>query len=214
MPKLNDPPRVAVAANRPQQAPDWSATSRDIAAQTDWHVRRIEQRGRELRVTLDDAEAIYWRERADRAAAVLNRDAPANVDRFALTYRQRGVDVAEHVIDRDAWVAQQTQPLPPHEQRAALIARAPEKLASGNALPGHAADVRIRLGAELSADARRPGWVCAVPGRGGGESQAAASRRHLAAGHSATRPDRQLQQVHRPPVQATCRGCAPICANM
>ncbi len=130
VPKLNDPPRVPVTANRPQRAPDWSVTSRDIAAQTDWHVRRIEQRGRELRVTLDDAEAIYWRERADRAAAVLNRDAPANIDRFTLTYRQRGVDVAEHVIDRDAWVARQTQALAPHEQRTALIARAPEKLSS------------------------------------------------------------------------------------
>jgi membrane-associated phospholipid phosphatase len=134
MPKLNDPPRVAVTSNRPQQTPDWSATSRDIAAQTDWHVRRIEQRGRELRVTLDDAEATYWRERADRAAAVLNRDAPASVDRFALAYRQRGVDVAEHVIDRDAWVAEQIQPLPPHERRAPLIAQAPEKLLPANAL--------------------------------------------------------------------------------
>ncbi|OGA34745.1 MAG: hypothetical protein A3F75_02935 [Betaproteobacteria bacterium RIFCSPLOWO2_12_FULL_64_23] len=134
MPKPNDPPRVAVALNRPLQAPDWSATSRDIAAQTDWHVRRIEQRGRELRVTLDDAEALHWRERADRAAAVLNRDAPASVDRFALAYSQRGVDVAEHLIDRDAWVAARTQPLPPGEQGAALMARAPERLPPGNAL--------------------------------------------------------------------------------
>ncbi len=134
MPKLNDPPRVPVALNRPQRAPDWAATSRDIAAQTDWHVRRIEQRGRELRVTLDDADAVYWRERADRAAAVLNRDAPASVDRFALAYRRGGVGVAEHLIDRDAWVARQTQPLPPREQRAALIARAPEALPSQAAL--------------------------------------------------------------------------------
>lgn len=128
VPKLNDPPRIPVAANRPLKSPDWSATSRDIAAQTDWHVRRIEQRGRELRVTLDEADAIYWRERADRAAAVLHRDAPANVDRFSLAYRQRGLDVAEHVIDRDAWVAQQTQPLPPREQRAVVMARAAEGL--------------------------------------------------------------------------------------
>ncbi|MBE0613179.1 MAG: YjbH domain-containing protein [Burkholderiales bacterium] len=134
VPKPNDPPRVPVALIRPQRAPDWSATGRDIATQTDWHVRRIEQRGRELRVTLDDAQSIYWRERADRAAAVLNRDAPASVDRFALTYRQRGVDVAEHVIERDAWVAAQTQPLPPREERATLIARAPETLPPGNPL--------------------------------------------------------------------------------
>ncbi|MGP1679231.1 MAG: YjbH domain-containing protein, partial [Burkholderiales bacterium] len=134
VPKLNDAPRVPVALNRPQQAPDWSATSRDIAVQTDWHVRRIEQRGHELRVTLDDADAIYWRERADRAAAVLNRDAPASVDRFALAYRRGGMDVAEHLIDRDAWVAQQTQPLPPREQRVALIPRAPEMLPPRGAL--------------------------------------------------------------------------------
>jgi membrane-associated phospholipid phosphatase len=134
VPKLNDPPRVPVALTRPRQAPDWAATSRDIAVQTDWHVRRIEQRGRELRVTLDDADAIYWRERADRAAAVLNRDAPASVDRFALAYRRGGVGVAEHLIDRDAWVAQQTQPLPPREQRAALIPRAPETLPPQGAL--------------------------------------------------------------------------------
>ena len=128
MPKLNDPPRIPVTASRPQRAPDWSRTSRDITAQTDWHVRSIEQHDRELRVTLDDADASYWRERDDRAASVLNRDAPADVDRFALTYREHGVDVAEHVIDRDAWVAQQTQPLPPDAQRAAVIARAPETL--------------------------------------------------------------------------------------
>ncbi len=134
VPKLNDPPRVPVALTRPQRAPDWSVTSRDIAAQTDWHVRRIEQRGRELRVTLDDAQAMYWRERADRAAAVLNRDAPASVDRFTLSYLQRGVDVAEHVIERDAWVAAQTRQLPPREERAMLIARAPDTLPQGNAL--------------------------------------------------------------------------------
>ncbi len=134
MPKLNDPPRVPVALIRPQQAPDWSATSRDIAAQTDWHVRRIEQHDHELRVTLDDADAVYWRERADRAAAVLNRDAPASVDRFALEYRQRGVDMAEHVIDRDAWVAEKTEPVPPDAQRAAVIAQAPEKLPRGDTL--------------------------------------------------------------------------------
>jgi len=125
MPKLNDAPRVAVTSNRPQLAPDWSTTSRDIALQTDWHVRRIEQRGRELRVMFDDAEASYWQDRVARVASVLNRDAPASVDRFTLAYRQRGADVAEHVIDRDAWVAQQTQALPPHEQRDAVIARAP-----------------------------------------------------------------------------------------
>ncbi len=127
--KLNDPPRVPVAAFRRPQPPDWMVTSREIARQTDWHVGSIEQRGRELRLTLDEADAQYWRERVDRAAAVLHRDAPASVDRFALTYQRRGMDMAEHVIDRDAWVAQNTQALPPGERRDAVIARAAEKSA-------------------------------------------------------------------------------------
>ncbi len=133
-PKSSDPPRVAVAATRPQKAPDWSSTAGEIKRQSDWQVRSIEQRGSELRVTIDDAEAVYWRERVDRIAAVLHRDAPQPVERFTLAYRERGMEVAEHVIERDTWVARQTQPLPPSEQRETVIARKPEPTAPGTVL--------------------------------------------------------------------------------
>ena len=125
MPKRRDPPSVTVVTTRPQQASDWSKTSRDIETQTDWHVGRIEQSRNELRVTLDDAEATYMRDRVDRTAAVLHRDASADVDRFALTYRQHGLAVAEDLIDREAWLDQRTRPVPPSEQRAAIVAREP-----------------------------------------------------------------------------------------
>ena len=130
MPKPNDPPRVPVVLQRPQRAPDWSVTRRDIATQTDWRVSRIGgigEGGNELRVTVEDAETFYWSERVDRAAAVLHRDAPASVERFTLAYRQHGADVAEHVIDREQWVAQRTRPLPPSEQAEAVRARAPRR---------------------------------------------------------------------------------------
>jgi membrane-associated phospholipid phosphatase len=133
-PKVSDPPRVAVAATRPQKAPDWTSTADEIKRQSDWQVRSIEQHGNELRVTIDDAEAVYWRERVDRIAAVLHRDAPQPVDRFTLAYRERGMEVAEHVVDRDAWVAKQTQTLPPSEQRETVIARKPEPTAPGTVL--------------------------------------------------------------------------------
>ena len=87
----------------------------------------MEQYNREIRVTFDDAEAMYWRERVDRVAAVLHRDAPASVDRFVLAYRQHGVEVAEHVVDRDAWVAEHTQPLPPRERRDTVMALASKR---------------------------------------------------------------------------------------
>lgn len=145
-PKSSDPPRIPVAATRPRQTPDWSATSSEIARQTQWHVGRIEQQGREVRVTVDDVAAMYWRERIERAASVLHRDAPDSVDRFTLTYRQQGVDVAEHVIDRDAWVAERTRPVPPTEQREAVYARAPVKAGTDGVLY---ADERKPYEAEL-----------------------------------------------------------------
>jgi membrane-associated phospholipid phosphatase len=123
MPKLNDPPRVPVAAGRSQRTVNWAETSRDIQAQSDWHVREIRQSDHDLDVVVDDAAAIYMRERVDRIASVLHRDAPPSVDRFNLTYRQNGIEVAEHSIDRDAWVEEKTQILPPRRQRDPILAR-------------------------------------------------------------------------------------------
>ena len=143
--KLSDPPRVPVAAIRPQQPPDWSETARELKRQTDWKVRSIEQRGRELRVVLDEAEGVYWRERIDRGAAVLHRDAPANVDRFIFTYYRRGLDVAEHVVDRNTWLAPQLTPMPPANQRETVIARAAQPVEAEEPKTEHYRDAPSRL---------------------------------------------------------------------
>ena len=132
-PKPNDPPRVAVASGRPIQAPDWETTVRDISVQTDWQVRKIEQRGHELHLTVDDPDALYLRDRIDKAAAVLHRDAPQSVDRFALTYRRRGLEMAESIVDRDVWAEQQTEHLPPYMRREAVMARPITKAAPNTA---------------------------------------------------------------------------------
>ena len=126
-PKPYDPPRIPIVQMRPGNTPDWAATSRDIAAQADMRVRSIEQHGNELRVTIDDAEAVYLRNRQDRVASVLHRDAPASVDRFSLAYRQRGLDMAESVIDRDAWVDSQTRAQSRSDKRESMILRGPSR---------------------------------------------------------------------------------------
>jgi len=130
-PKLSDPPRVPVAGARPEQPPDWKVTAAEIKRQTDWSVGGIEQRGRSLHVAIDDANSTYWRDRIDRATAVLHRDAPADVDRFVYRHAQRGMAVAEHVVDRNAWLAQQVLVQPPSAQREPVIARAPGPEAPG-----------------------------------------------------------------------------------
>src|SRR6185503_7151211 len=84
VPKVNDPPRVPIVVGRGAGTRDWAETRTELQRQSDWYVERIELRGRELRVTLEDASGQHWRERLDRVAAVLNRDAPPSVDRFVL----------------------------------------------------------------------------------------------------------------------------------
>ncbi len=124
VPKRDDPPRVGVVDGRPTGSPNWAQTVRDLSTQTDWQILGIEQTGRDLVVTVDGVSATYLRERVDRTASVLHRDAPASVDRFVIAYRQNGIGMGENVIDRDTWVAQRTRPVAPRDWREAVIARA------------------------------------------------------------------------------------------
>lgn len=123
MTKLSDPARLPVVAARPDVAPDWTRTARDLGVQTGWPVSTVRREGAQVVVTVNDPEAVYWQDRVDRAASVLHRDAPADVDRFVLHYRARGLELSEQVIDRERWVATQTQPLPASQQREVTLAR-------------------------------------------------------------------------------------------
>jgi membrane-associated phospholipid phosphatase len=123
MPKLSDPARVPVVAERPATTPDWNRTARDLGVQTGWQVSRIQAEGKQVAVTVDEPVGVYWQDRVDRAASVLHRDAPGDVDRFVLRYQTRGMPLSEQVVERDGWVAARTQPLPPSQQRDNSLAR-------------------------------------------------------------------------------------------
>ena len=125
-PKINDLPRVPVVDTRPIRANDWASTVRAFSAQTEWEVGSITQKDGDLHVSINDPGAMYWRDRVDKAAAVLHRDAPVAIERFVLSYRERGLEVAEHVINRDSWVKEQLQPLPPRDRAEPVMERAPQ----------------------------------------------------------------------------------------
>lgn len=120
IPKVADPPPVPFQTARPSRSPDWTVTSREVKRQSGWHVGSIEQRGHDLRVVFDNAEAQYWSDRTNRAVSVLHRDAPAEVDRFRLVLKNRGQALSETTVDRDTWVAERNEPLPPRSKRPAM----------------------------------------------------------------------------------------------
>lgn len=126
MPKLDDVPRIPVAANSPKLAPDWKVTSLTIESQTNWHVNSIVQKDSKLFITIDDADVVYWKDYMDRAVAVLHRDAPTPINQFRFIYLQHGVAVAQHLVDRSAWVNARTQLLAPSKRMAEVLALPPQ----------------------------------------------------------------------------------------
>jgi hypothetical protein len=120
-PKLDDPAPLPVASDRPQKSAIGAATVLDLENQSGWTVDSIEQNSNTLNVNISNAEGTYWHEHTDRANAVLHRDASSRIDFFTFVQRQRGTAMVVHKVDRAAWVREQTEPVPPNEQRDSII---------------------------------------------------------------------------------------------
>lgn len=112
-PKLDDPPSPPAYIAPPLESGIDKSTARDITAATNWQVNSITQDGNTLRVSLDNADQVYWSERVQRAIAILNRDASRAVTNFEFDYREHDMKLVEQQVDRNAWVTQQTQLQPP-----------------------------------------------------------------------------------------------------
>lgn len=134
MPKLLDtsPPRVSV--ERPRGEPDWSGTATDIKAQTRWPVRDITQHGSDLQVVFDEVYGAYFSQRLDRVIAILHRDAPAAINRFAIVIVERGLPITERYVLRDEWVAKKTRYRAMAEHFESVAAAEPRPRLPGNRL--------------------------------------------------------------------------------
>lgn len=137
MPKFLDARPVPVSPRRPVAAAPIDTTVRDLQTQTGLTVSSIERRDRSWSVVVADPQMGYERPVVDKVAAVVHRDAPADIDRIELRFDQHGTQVAQAVVDRDAWVRQQTELLPPGARREAVSTEAVPS--PGSASPGDAA---------------------------------------------------------------------------
>jgi hypothetical protein len=127
-PKVSDAPSPSVVAARPQQASDLTGTAADLVAMSAWGIKNMLRVGNVLRVQVEGASGAHWNERIERMVGVLHRDAPADIDSFELVVNEQGVVLTERVINRDAWVKQNTELLPPSAKVLTMVARAPIEL--------------------------------------------------------------------------------------
>ena len=108
VPKLTAPPVPAVRLQRPQTEPDWQATARDIDRLTLWRTRQIYRQDQTVVVEVADTHHPYNRDRLEKAISVLQRDAPAEVERFEIHHHSAGDVLAVEKVDREPWARAKT----------------------------------------------------------------------------------------------------------
>jgi hypothetical protein len=136
IPKLTDKPAPPVALQAPSTAPHWPKTGQDIQALTQWQVQQIQRQDHTLILDLTESDTAYHRPRIDKAMAVLQRDAPADITRIELRHRALGDVLTVDHIDREAWLQPFAQPARTSTPAPAVTHSYPpaHSLASGNSL--------------------------------------------------------------------------------
>ena len=132
-PKVSDPPTPRVLAARPSAEPSWLGTAADVSDMSGWGVRKITRDQDTLRLEIDNSGGAHWDERTERIAAVLHRDAPADIEVFELVFVQQGEALSERRIDRQAWVSGQTALQEPAQRQPAITAQRPSTRDSSTA---------------------------------------------------------------------------------
>lgn len=152
MPKLLDPPPVALRprvtsetvaqpATEPpttaQTAPDWAQVARQLEQNAGLRVERISQRGPEIIVTGEQRRFYYPAQGLGRAARILGNETPSDIDWFTVQNTRLGVPIIESSIERKAFtdyldhrigltdLAGHVETAPPAAQRRETLYQAP-----------------------------------------------------------------------------------------
>ncbi|MGI4816073.1 MAG: YjbH domain-containing protein [Janthinobacterium lividum] len=120
--KVNDPSPPPISTLSPQggQPADWASTAAAIEAQTQWRVVSIQKIGSSVQVVFDDPAGFYVKDKINRVAAILHRDAPTDVQLFKLVVEIQGLPVTTYAVQREQWVASETRYLPPVNHQEAI----------------------------------------------------------------------------------------------
>ena len=109
VPKLTDPKPVVVTQGPRPASTDWEKTVKLVEQQTTWNVESVQQRGSEVQLTVKNADVTYPAKAVDKATAALHENVAEGINWFSFAYKNRGTDVAEHVVDRNKWAADKTE---------------------------------------------------------------------------------------------------------
>lgn len=104
-------------------------TMLDVQTQTGWQVDDIRMANNTWIVKFNDSSGVYISERIDQGVAVLQRDAPPDIQNFQLQFYNQGLLVSDFQVDRIQWMLSQTQLLPPSQKKPIIRALSSEEVA-------------------------------------------------------------------------------------
>ncbi len=108
VPKVTAPPVPTVRLQRPSSEPNWQATADDIDKLTLWRTRQIYRQDKTVVVEAADTSHPYTEDRLGKALAVLQRDAPADIERFEVHHHGVGDVLAVEKVEREPWALNHT----------------------------------------------------------------------------------------------------------
>ena len=109
VPKLTDPKPVVVTQGPRPTSTDWEKTVKLVEQQTTWNVESVQQRGSEVQLTVKNADVTYPAKAVDKATAALHENVAESINWFSFNYKNRGAEVAQHVVNRKQWAADKTE---------------------------------------------------------------------------------------------------------
>lgn len=109
VPKLNDPKPIVITEGARPADTDWPRTVALVSEQTTWDVGAVRRRGSEIQLTVKNPDLTYPAKAVDKATAALHESVPGDISWFSYVYENRGMVLAEHVVDRKKWSADKTE---------------------------------------------------------------------------------------------------------
>ena len=113
---------------------DITKTAEDIRAQSGWYLVRIEQKGKQWIVILDEVSGVYLKERMNRVVSVLHRDAPIRITEFVVKYQQHQLPLIKQTYNRQAWMMKNISLIGPSKAKLAegVVSEYPSELVESN----------------------------------------------------------------------------------
>jgi Exopolysaccharide biosynthesis protein YbjH/Capsule biosynthesis GfcC len=125
-PKMLNPPVPKYRSAPPASTQSYDDLKKEILAQTGWQLLSLEEKSAVLTLRMKaGGVGMHKQERLNRLNGVLQAHAEQHIKRWVIVFVEQGLVIDAAEINRDAWIEQNTQALPPSLKKESVVAYQP-----------------------------------------------------------------------------------------